>query len=247
MTALGVAMAAMVGVLLGTLGGGGSILMVPLLVYAMGVPTREAVVISLPVVGLTSVAAAVGHWRAGHVQVRAAALFGVLAMLGAFLGGRLALLVGDGVQLPLLALVLVAAGLSMLMTRPGVTNPERDPARRGVTAAAAMGIGALTGLVGVGGGFLFVPALVLLARVPMHAAVGTSLVLIAMNAVAALAAYWDAVTLPWSFVLGFAGIASVGAIVGVSAGRHLPASVLRRGFGVLLLGVAGFVLVDVLV
>ena len=241
------ALAAVVGVVLGALGGGGSILMVPLLVYAMGVPTREAVVISLPVVGLTSLTAAFGHWRAGHVQVGAAALFGVLAMIGAFLGGRLALLAGDGVQLPLLAIVMVAAGLSMLMTRPELTSPARGPVPRGATAAAAMGIGALTGLVGVGGGFLFVPALVLLARVPMRAAVGTSLVLIAMNAASALAAYWGAVTLPWGFVLGFAGVASVGAALGVKAARRLPASVLRRGFGFLLLGVAAFVLVDVLV
>lgn len=247
MNAVGVVLAAAVGLLLGALGGGGSILMVPLLVYVMGVPTREAVVISLPVVGLTSVAAAVGHWRAGHVQVRAAALFGVLAMLGAFLGGRVALLVGDGVQLPLLAFVMVGAGLSMLMTRSEQTNPERVQVPRGATAAAAIGIGALTGLVGVGGGFLFVPALVLLAHVPMHAAVGTSLVLIAMNAVAALAAYWSAVPLPWGFVLGFAGIASVGAVVGVGVARRLPASRLRRGFGFLLLGVAAFVLIDLLV
>jgi len=247
MSAMGVALAAAVGVLLGALGGGGSILMVPLLVYAMGVPTREAVVISLPIVGLTSVTAAVSHWRAGHVQIGAAALFGVLAMIGAFLGGRLALLVGDGVQLPLLAVVMVAAGLSMLVTRAELTSPERDVAPRGATAAAAMGIGALTGLVGVGGGFLFVPALVVLAHVPMRAAVGTSLVLIAMNAVSALAAYWGAVILPWGFVLGFAGIASVGALFGAHAARRVSASVLRRGFGCLLLGVAAFMLIDVLV
>lgn len=242
----GAALVGAVGVLLGVLGGGGSILMMPLLVYVMGVATRDAVVVSLLVVGLTSLVAAVSHWRAGHVQLGTAALFGVLAMLGAFLGGRLALLVGEQVQLPLLGIVMLAAGFSMLMTRSELASPPHQPVPRGAATAAAIGIGALTGLVGVGGGFLFVPALVLLAHVPMRAAVGTSLILIAMNAVSALAAYWGAVSVPWGFVLSLAGIASVGALVGARVGRHLPPSVLRRGFGGLLLGVAAFVLVDVL-
>jgi len=246
MSALALGLAAVVGVLLGALGGGGSILMVPLLVYVMGVPTREAVVISLPIIGLTSVMAAIAHWRAGHVQLGAATLFGLLAMLGAFLGGRLALLVGDFVQLPLLALAMVGAGVSMLRPRPTMTAGEHDRVSPGVKAAAAMGIGALTGLIGIGGGFLFVPALVLLVHVPMHAAVGTSLVLIAMNAASALAAYWGAVPLPWGFVLGFASVASLGSVLGARAARRLPASALRRAFGVLLLVIAAFVLADVL-
>ena len=130
--------------------------------------------------------------------------------------------------------------------RPAMTAVEHDRVSRGAKAAAAMGIGALTGLIGIGGGFLFVPALVLLVHVPMHAAVGTSLVLIAMNAASALAAYWGAVSLPWGFVLGFAGVASLGSVLGARTARYLPASVLRRAFGALLLGIAAFVLVDVL-
>lgn len=247
---LGFTLAGVVGLLLGVLGGGGSILLVPMLVYALGVPPKEAVVISLPIVGLTSMAGAISHWMAGTVQARSAAAFGLVAMAGAFAGARLSVLLPAVAQLGVLAVVMLAAGVTMLATRsPDAAVPSAGAAggqRAWLAVGAALAIGMLTGLIGIGGGFLFVPALVLFAKVPMHAAVGTSLVVIALNAAAGVAGYIGTIAVPWHFVLAFAATASVGAVAGSRLAHRLPARTLRRAFAILLLLTAGFVLADVL-
>ena len=250
MTALGVALAAAIGILLGALGGGGSILMVPVLVYALGFEPKQAVAMSLPIVGLTSVAGALSHWRAGQVQVRSALLFGALAMAGAYTGARIGTRLTGTTQLVVLGLVMGAAAVSMLRrpahvgAMPGPADAARGAGWSWLSGVTAVAIGVLTGLVGIGGGFLFVPALVLLGNVPFHYAVGTSLVVIAMNAAAGLAGYVGVVRIPWPFVLAFAATAGAGAVVGAWGARRLPAHGLRRAFGVLLLVVAGVLLVQ---
>lgn len=249
MTALGVGLAAVIGILLGALGGGGSILMVPVLVYALGFEPKQAVAMSLPIVGLTSVAGAFSHWQAGHVRLGSALRFGGLAMVGAYAGARLGTRLTGTTQLVVLGLVMGAAAVSMLRppARLGVSPPPTLAARAGwswLSGVTAMAIGVLTGLVGIGGGFLFVPALVLLAHVPFHDAVGTSLVVIAMNAVAGLAGYAGVVSIPWPFVIAFAATAGAGAVCGAWGARRLPPHGLRRAFGVLLLVVAGALLVQ---
>ncbi len=143
---------------------------------------------------------------------------------------------------------MLAAGISMLAAKSpdaAVTGASAVQ-RTWLGVVAALAIGTLTGLVGIGGGFLFVPALVLFAKVPMHAAVGTSLVVIAMNAAAGVAGYVGTIAVPWPFVLAFAATASVGAVAGARLAHKLPARTLRRAFALLLLVTAGFVLVDVL-
>ena len=239
--------AAVIGILLGALGGGGSILTVPVFVYALGIPTKQAIAMSLPVVGLTSLVGAVSHWRAGHVHVRSALIFGALAMIGAYFGARAGTLVPDAVQLTLLALIMVGAALSMLRSRTSwlpCPSGDRWPRWSWLSGVVAIAIGALTGLVGIGGGFLFVPALVLLADVPMHYAVGTSLVVIAMNAAAGVSGYSGVIPIRWTFVLTFAATASVGALGGVwLAGRTTPRA-LQQAFGVLLLAIAALLLYE---
>lgn len=185
MLLLAAVFAALIGLSLGLLGGGGSILTVPVFVYLLGFEAKEAIAGSLAVVGATSLFGAVGHWRAGNVNLRVAAVFGAVAMPGAYLGARLAAFVSGGVQLTLFAGVMLLAAWFMFRPRNAAEEDAAGEHARGMPlwliAAQGLAVGLLTGLVGVGGGFLIVPALVLLGKVPMKQAVGTSLLVIAMN------------------------------------------------------------------
>jgi uncharacterized membrane protein YfcA len=184
------------------------------------------------------------HWRLGNVRLRTALGFGAVAMVGAFAGARLATFLSGAVQLVLLAVVMLAAAVAMLR------GPRADADRRvhpgsprlALLAAVALGVGALTGIVGIGGGFLVVPALVLLARVPMREAVGTSLLVIAMNAASGFAGYAGNVQVDWGFLAVFIGIAVAGALAGSLLVARVPQAALRRAFGVFLLAAGSFVL-----
>jgi hypothetical protein len=236
MLALGLALAALIGLALGLLGGGGSILTVPVFVYVLGYAAKPAIAMSLPVVGTTSLVGAVRHWRAGNVHLRVALLFGVVAMVGSFAGARFAARVRGPVQLLLLGAVMLAAAVSMLRRRDDDDRAAdaAPPRLRPLTLLVGLGVGFLTGLVGIGGGFLIVPALVVLAHVPMKQAVGTSLVVIAMNSASGFAGYAGHVAVPWGFVAGFTAVAVGGILLGTRLVRHVSARALRRGFGVFL-------------
>lgn len=241
-----------IGVTLGLLGGGGSVLTVPVFVYLLDVAPRSAVAMSMPVVGLTSLIGAYGHWRAGNVSWRSALTFGVIAMIGAYVGARLAGLITGPQQLLLLALVMAASALSMLRptTLPiasgdppaGGPVPADGPSARlrPALVAAALAVGVLTGLVGIGGGFLVVPALVLLSRVPMHRAIGTSLVVIALNAASGVLGYIGQTPIDWTMVAWFTLLSSAGILVGARWSARVSAALLRRGFALLLIALALF-------
>lgn len=240
MFGLGLALAAAIGLSLGLLGGGGSILTVPVLVYVLGYAAKPAIAMSLLVVGVTSLIGAALHWRLGNVRVGMAFTFGLFAMVGAYAGARLSALLSGSVQLVLLAVVMTAAAASMLRSQH---EPESSAFwRPALFISVALSVGVLTGLVGVGGGFLVVPALVLLARVPMRQAVGTSLLVIAMNAASGFVGYLGAVDFDWSFLIGFITAAVAGALVGTALIAYVPQSALKRGFAVLLFAVGSFVL-----
>lgn len=188
MQLLGYAFAALIGLSLGVMGGGGSILTVPIFVHVLGFDPKLSVAMSLPVVGATRLVGALGHWKLGNVNLKSAALFGVIAMLGSFAGARLAAFLSGAFQLTLLAVVMLAAAVSMLRSahrEPRDVDLAPDgqrPMQVGLVIPVAIGVGMLTGLVGIGGGFLVVPALVLLGRISMKEAVGTSLLVIAIVA-----------------------------------------------------------------
>jgi uncharacterized membrane protein YfcA len=241
--AIGYALAAVIGLSLGILGGGGSILTVPIFVYAMGYAPKVAIAMSLPVVGVTSLVGAIGHWRAGTFDLRAALSFGPIAMVGALAAARLSMHVAGLVQLTLLGLVMIAAAVVMLRgagaERATTAMRLRQPVLLG---ASGLGAGIITGLVGIGGGFLFVPALVLLAGLPIKTAVGTSLLVIAMNTAAGAAGYHGQVNIPWGVVGVFASIAIVGSLAGARVVRYVPQSALRRGFAYFLFAMAAFIL-----
>lgn len=236
---LALSLAALIGLSLGLLGGGGSTLAVPILVYVGGMDAKPAIATSLLVVGTTSLIGAIRHWRHSNVELRTAILFGLVSMAGAYAGGKVASHLSDVFQLVLFAVVMLIVAVSMF--RSGTS--ERPSTRLPLVALAAAAVGVLTGIVGVGGGFLIVPALVLFAGVPMARAIGTSLVVIAMNSAAGFAAYAGTVQLDWAYTALFTGLAIAGVLAGSSLGRTFSPVVLKRVFATFLIGVAGFILV----
>lgn len=248
MMLLGYLLAALVGVSLGMMGGGGSILTVPIFVYVLGYDPKLAIAMSLPVIGVTSLAGAVGHWKAGNVQLRTALTFGLIAMLGAFGGARVARLLNGQVQLSLLAVVMLAAAATMFRSArsAAVIDANETPApqtmRLGLLLPVALAVGVLTGLVGIGGGFLVVPALVLLARIPMKQAIGTSLLVIAMNAASGFAGYLGHVDVPWRFMAGFTGMAVLGILAGTWLVRFVSPRTLKQSFALFLIVMGSFIL-----
>ena len=250
MSILGLALAALIGLSLGLLGGGGSILTVPIFVYVLGFEAKEAIAMSLAVVGTTSLVGAAGHWRAGNVNARVALVFGLVAMAGTYLGARLAVYFSGAAQLTLFAAVMLLAAFFMFREkepapRPGATHADAPPASGmplGLIVLEGIAVGVLTGLVGVGGGFLIVPALVLLGRVPMKQAVGTSLVVIAMKSAAGFAGYLGQVEIAWAFMALFTSVAIAGILMGTWLVRFVPQAALKRSFAVFLLVMGVFIL-----
>lgn len=245
MLALALALALLIGISLGLLGGGGSILTLPILTYAIGMETRSAIAASLFVVGVTSAIGAIAHARAGRIRWRTGLLFGVAGMLGAFVGGRLAAFVPGDVLLVLFAGMMIATAIAMLR-RPrlpagGTPLPVHELPAAKVLLEGGL-VGAVTGLVGAGGGFLVVPALVLLGRLPMRIAVGTSLVVIALKSFAGLAGHLAHTDVDWPITVAVTAAAVLGSLAGGRLAGRIPADALRRGFGVFVLAMAALVL-----
>jgi uncharacterized protein len=264
MSLLGVALAAVIGLTLGLLGGGGSILTVPIFVYLLGYGAKEAIAMSLAVVGAVSLFGAASHWRAGNVNLRVALVFGGVAMVGTYAGARLAIHVSGAAQLALFAVVMLMAAFFMFRDR-AASSPERgiDEAPAGASryagravvggrgpgsmplgliVAEGLAVGVLTGLVGVGGGFLIVPALVLLGGIPMKEAVGTSLLVIGMKSSTGFLGYLGQVEVPWGFMASFTAVAIAGILGGSYLVRFVRQEALKRAFAVFLVVMGGFIL-----
>jgi len=234
-----------VGLSLGLLGGGGSILMVPLLVYVTGLDAREAIAASLVVVGVTAAVGAAGHARAGRVRWRTGLIFGLAGMAGAFAGGLVGARLPAQVLLVAFALMMTVTAVAMLRGRREIDPAEQHselPVARVLLDGAVVGL--VTGLVGAGGGFLVVPALALLGGLPIGIAVGTSLLVIALKSLAGLAGYLTTVSLDWTVVGAITVAAVLGSLVGARLVDRIPADVLRRGFGWFVLAMGAFVLVQ---
>ena len=244
MLIVGLALAALIGLSLGLLGGGGSILTVPIFVYVLGIGAKEAIAMSLAVVGATSLFGAASHWRSGNVNVRVALIFGVWAMAGTYLGARLAVFFSGAAQLALFAVVMLLAAVFMFRPPRLTAEPDATPKPMSLALIVVEGIavGVLTGLVGVGGGFLIVPALVLLGKVPMKQAVGTSLLVIAMKSAAGFVGYLGQVEVDWLFMGMFSAVAIAGILIGTWLVRFVPQHALQRAFAVFLLVMGGFIL-----
>jgi uncharacterized membrane protein YfcA len=233
----------LIGFSLGALGAGGSILTVPILVYTMGVPVQGATGTSLAIVGLNAVTGALDHLRRGRTLLRTGVAFGVSGVVGAFAGVRLNHQLRGELIMVLFSVLMVAPAVSMLRRRPGDAPvgsfQERCEAAGCVRLVhVGVGVGFLSGFFGVGGGFLVVPALVMLLGLPMHLAVGTSLVAISLNALWGFIGNLQLGTLDWTVTLLFAAGGLVGVLTGGKLAGRLPDRALRSAFAVVVISLA---------
>lgn len=248
------------GMVLGLFGSGGSIIALPALLYLLHVEPKSAIAMSLGVVAVTATITALHHWRKGLVDVRIAAVFGLFGVAGTFAGARLGLLTPVVFQLGLFAMVMYAAAWRMLkpvkvgaVANGGVVNVGGGAAaltdcraacapRLGHIALHGIGVGVLTGLVGVGGGFLIVPALVLLSGIPMKTAVGSSLAIVAAKSYAGFAGYMGGVPIDYTVMGGFTMVTVIGSFIGAHFSDRLSQAALKKAFAWFLVAVATYIL-----
>jgi hypothetical protein len=239
----------LIGLSLGALGGGGSILTVPALVYVIGQDARAATTSSLFIVGITSVIAALGHARSGRVRWGVGVVFGVTGIAAGFAGTAVNRLVDPDVLLLAFAAVIVVAAVGMLANgrdeeaaRPGGAPPRRTgrwtAGRVGRIVGAGLLVGFMTGFFGVGGGFVIVPALTLALGMSMPQAVATSLVVISINSAGALLARAGTVHFDWAVIVPFTLAAVAGSLGGKVVADRVSGVTLTRAFAVLLIAVA---------
>lgn len=247
MLLLATALAALIGLLLGMLGGGGSVLMIPVLLYVLMLEPKSALATSQLILSMTSVVAMIAHAVQGRVVYATGLLFGVTGMLGAYLGGRTAHYVPPRLLLAGFVALLIVSATQMLRKSAAQPAPARPQAQR-LVRGLGLGLctGFVAGLLGAGGGFLVVPALVLFGGLPMPQAIGTSLLVIALQSFAGSLGYLGHATVEWKLA-GELGVTMAAASIGGSlVGQYVPAPLLRRMFGGLLIAVALFMLARIL-
>ncbi|MBU1396905.1 MAG: sulfite exporter TauE/SafE family protein [Gammaproteobacteria bacterium] len=246
------------GIVLGLFGSGGSIIATPALLYLLDVAPKSAIAMSLGIVAVTATIAALDNWKRGNVDVSVAAVFGLFGVAGTYAGARLGVVTPVTIQLTVFALVMYAAAWRMLKPALLAVPAGGNVSMSGNVAALpctglfspcmahmalhGIGVGVLTGFVGVGGGFLIVPALVLLSRIPMKIAVGTSLAIVAAKSYAGFAGYMGAVPIDWALMGGFTAVTVVASFVGTRIAHRFSQDALKRGFAVFLLFVASYIL-----
>jgi uncharacterized membrane protein YfcA len=243
---LGYVLALVIGVSLGMFGGGGSILTVPVFVYVLQYDPKLAIAMSLPVVGATSLFGAISHWRAGDVRLATAVVFGLFTMTGAFVAARLSTRLDGRTQLFMLGVTMLVAAVLMLRDSARILPSEAEGLSSGASrvtlAVTGLFVGALTGVIGIGGGFLIVPALVVFGRVPVRQAVGTSLLVITMNSLAGFAGQRQVGQIPVGFLVAFGAVAIAGVVAGTRLSHRVEPRTLKRALAVLLLVIAALVL-----
>lgn len=248
MVLVGFLFALLIGVSLGLLGGGGSILTVPILRYVLGMEGHSAIATSLLVVGTTSLAALFAHARKKSVQWRTGFVFGGAGMVGAYAAGTVAHRIPAPLLLAGFSVMMFATAIAMLRPERKARAVSEAGARRTVRLPVwkivleGLVVGAVTGLVGAGGGFLVVPALVLLGRLPMATAIGTSLLVIALKSFAGFAGYAGHTSIDWPLAVGVSAFAVVGSVGGAWLATRLSARALRQGFGWFVVAMAFFIL-----
>jgi uncharacterized membrane protein YfcA len=237
-----------IGLSLGLLGSGGSILTVPVLVYLLDQPEKLAIASSLAIVGTIAAAGSLPYIRAGQVNWRSVVLFGLPGMAGTYLGAWIAMFVPGAFQLALFAIVMLAA--SVLMLRPlDCGEAGASPRALWKITLDGLAVGVVTGLVGVGGGFLVVPALALLGGLPMRQAVATSLVIIALKSFSGFYKYLDVldaegITLDLDIIVLVSVLGVAGTFAGSYIGGRLPQDRLKKTFGVFLVAMGTFILIQ---
>ena len=248
-------LAIFIGIAVGLLGGGGSILTTPLLVYVMGFDPKQAIAASLFVVAVTSAFGLIHYARTGRVRWRTGLIFGGAGMAGAFIGGQIGSHLPGGLLMGAFAVMMGVTAVAMIRGRKTVNTGKAHtglPLFRIILDGAIVGF--ITGIVGAGGGFLVVPALVLLGGIPMSAAVGTSLLVVMMKSTAGFIGYavkfgggsvmsWNPETkIDWSVTLLVTAMAVIGSFIGAFLSGKIHPDKLRKGFGWFVFVMAIFVL-----
>jgi uncharacterized membrane protein YfcA len=223
------------GTVFGIFGAGGSILLVPILVYVLGVPVKTALGMSLFILMCTGMLAALAHARSMNVRWVIGIRWALAGIVGAYAGGRVAEFIPGTVLLTIFAVVVVVASLFMILRRvPYSTGKsEHVPPLRAILVGALLGF--FTGMIGVGGGFLLVPALVLVCGVDVKHAIGTSLLIISINSLGGFLGFAAHQTFPWPLTFTVVAFNAMGSLVGERLSKPLPAHRLRPAFGVFLL------------
>lgn len=250
---LGYIGALIVGVTLGLIGGGGSILTVPILVYLLGINPVLATAYSLFVVGTTSLVGAVRNMTKGMVDTKVAVVFAIPAFIAVYLTRRFIvpsipeeiftigdfLLTKDLAVMLFFAIIMLAASISMIRGRKEKEIDEKATLKLPLIMVEGIVVGILTGLVGAGGGFLIIPALVLFANLPMKRAVATSLLIIAVKSLIGFIGDVQTLQIDWQFLLMFTGFSILGIFVGIYLNKFIDGKSLKKGFGwfVLVMGI----------
>jgi uncharacterized protein len=257
-------LAVLIGMTLSVIGGGGSILTVPVFVYILGIPATEATAYSLFVVGATAALSAIGYQKEGLIAWKEGIIFAIPSLFAVFLvrsyilpgipdsmGAAIGLSFSkDLFIMVLFAIIMGLASYSMIRSKVVTeTNKHYSPALTStIIMIEGFGVGGLTGLVGAGGGFLIIPALVLLLRMPIKKAIGTSLMIIAAKSMIGFTG--DLIALPdidWSLILLFTAFAFTGVFIGLRVAKYIPSEGLKKGFGIFIAVMAAFILITELI
>jgi uncharacterized membrane protein YfcA len=228
LTIVALILAVAVGISLGLLGSGGSIVMLPVLVYVSGVPAQEAVSMSLVIVGGTSLVGAILRFRQGNYHLKATILFTVSGMVGAYFGASLTHLVSQTTLMMIFSGLMLIVGAAMIFEKRKVTG-DRDSSNVRLLLVGTC-VGVLTGFLGVGGGFLIVPALVLFAGIELNKAIGASMAIIAFNSVAGVLGHAQRMTIDWRLTGLFLLAALVGMVIGNQYSARVPEKHLKKVF-----------------
>jgi hypothetical protein len=238
-----------IGLALGLVGGGGSILLVPILVYVVGLDVHAAIASSLAIVGINAAIGTTMHWRAGNVQVKQSLVFGGAGMAGAYLGAHFSQYVSETVLMVFFGLMMMVVGGLMFRPLPLQDTDQSGSDQSSVSVAlgrillTGVGVGVLTGFLGVGGGFVIVPALVMVLGMSMSAAIGSSLLVIALNALAGLLGHMQSGSLDWGVILVFTLAGVAGLLLGTYLHRQWSSMRLRRIFAGMVVTLASVLLV----
>ncbi|MBT4792159.1 MAG: sulfite exporter TauE/SafE family protein [Halobacteriovoraceae bacterium] len=240
---LGFSLATLIGLSLGLMGGGGSILTVPILVYALDMDPKLSIALSLAIVGLTSFVGSIAHLKAKNINLKIALIFGPVAMLGTYIGAKyLSAYFSGAAQLVLFSLVMLVASVFMFKGRTEREVSSTKALNYPLIMTEGLLVGLLTGVVGVGGGFMIVPALVLLANIPMKQAIGTSLFIISFKSFAGFYGYLGNFEIPWNFLGQFSIFTIIGILIGSHLVKYVSAKKLKKGFAIFLIIMGVFIL-----
>ena len=234
---LGYLLAGVAGISLGLLGGGGSILTVPILVYVLHIDSKIAVALSLAIVGISALAGVIGHYRNGNINLKLAIVFGGFALPGTFIGAQISRYISGTTQLIIFASIMIIAASFMLRGRKALeeSDVKLKEINYPLISISALGVGVITGLIGVGGGFLIVPALMFFTGISIKKAVGTSLFIIAFNSIFGFASYLNIVDVPWVFLGKFTSASVLGILIGTRLVNYIPQALLKRIFAIFLI------------